>query len=510
MAAPDGRPRRKRRDATWKLVLAFVTPLVIAVGIVVVISKSGSDANQATTTASTKPNVLVIMTDDQTLESMRVMANTKRLLADQGTTFSNYYVSFPNCCPSRAAFLTGQYAHNNGVTDNLPPDGGFKKLKGDETLPVWLQRSGYYTASVGKYLNGWGQDDIQPPPGWTHWFGLIDPTTYHYFNYSVSNDGQRKDYGSSDQDYQTDVLGTEVTRTITEAGKSGKPWFVQFTPLASHAQFSEQKNGESMTVDETTIPVPAARHRGKFADEPLPKPSSYNPTDTTGMPAIFTVLPPLTPEQEQLLEKVYRAELESLLAVDEWVGTIVQTLKDTGQLDRTTILFTSDNGVYHGEHRLPFGKVFVFEPAAHMPLIITGGSFPKAKKVDSMTVNVDLAPTILSITGATAGLNVDGRDLAPVAKDPSTTSDRAILLESWLNRGKADRIETKAVHDQRYVLMQDSLGWNGLFDLRSDPDQMANKWDDPALATVRAELVKKLETLRSCAGAACDVGTPPR
>lgn len=516
MASPDvtPEPRPRRRDATWKLVLAFVIPLALAAGIVVVVSRGGNGdpgvpADGGSATSNT--NFLVIMTDDQTLESMRVMENTNRLLAAEGTTFSNYYVSFPNCCPSRAAFLTGQYAHNNGVTDNVPPDGGFQKLKGDETLPVWLQRSGYYTASIGKYLNGWGQDGIQPPPGWTHWFGLIDPTTYHYFNYSVSNDGRRQDYGSQASDYQTDVLGAEVQRTITEAGSSGKPWFVQFTPLASHAQYSEQKNGSSLGVDESTIPIPAARHKGRFANEAMPRSPSYNQADVAGLPAIFSVLPPLTPEQEDLLVQLYRAELETLLAVDEWVGRLVQTLRDTGQLDRTVIVFTSDNGVYHGEHRLPFGKVFLFEPATHMPLLIAGGGFPKGKVVDSMAVNVDLAPTVLALAGATPGVTLDGQDLASMARDPSTSTGRVILLESWLNRGKeAPRIETKAVHGQRYVLLRDNLGWNGLYDLLEDRAQVDNRWDDPGLAEVRADLSAKLERLQSCAGQSCLLGPHPR
>ena len=159
------------------------------------------------------PNVLVIMTDDQTLETLRVMPNVKRYLGTEGTTFSNYFVSFPVCCPSRATYLTGQFSHNNQVRDNILPNGGVTLLDARETLPVWLQRLGYYTAHVGKYLNGWGEEGItgiDPPPGWNHWFGLIDLTTYQYKGYSVSDDGVRRDYGRTEADYQTDVLGQEV------------------------------------------------------------------------------------------------------------------------------------------------------------------------------------------------------------------------------------------------------------------------------------------------------------
>ena len=89
-----------------------------------------------------RPNVLVLMTDDQTLESMRVMPNVRDLLARRGTTFTRSFVSFSLCCPSRATFLTGQYAHNHGVLGNKPPIGGYGKLDTSNYLPLWLQRAG--------------------------------------------------------------------------------------------------------------------------------------------------------------------------------------------------------------------------------------------------------------------------------------------------------------------------------------------------------------------------------
>src|SRR3712207_5455716 len=124
----------------------------------------------------------VVMTDDQTVESLRVMTNVRRLLAAQGTTFSNSFVSFSLCCPSRATFLTGQYNHNNRVMGNGPPDGGYYALDNSNTLPVWLQRAGYYTAHIGKYLNGYGtRNPTEVPPGWSEWRGSVDPTTYRFY-----------------------------------------------------------------------------------------------------------------------------------------------------------------------------------------------------------------------------------------------------------------------------------------------------------------------------------------
>ena len=119
-----------------------------------------------------RPNVVVLMTDDQTVESMRVMPGVRRTLAARGTTFSRSFVSFPLCCPSRATLLTGQYAHNHGVLGNSPPWGGHDLFdpKDGNTLATWLSAGGYATVMLGKYLNGYGA--TQPrhvPPGWTEW-----------------------------------------------------------------------------------------------------------------------------------------------------------------------------------------------------------------------------------------------------------------------------------------------------------------------------------------------------
>src|SRR4051794_31350145 len=108
------------------------------------------------TAAPRRPNVVTIMTDDQDFRSMWAMPKTRKLLARHGTTFANNIVSYPLCCPSRATYLTGEYAHNHGVLWNNWPEGGYYKFDGSETLPVWLRRAGYRTIHIGKYLNEYG------------------------------------------------------------------------------------------------------------------------------------------------------------------------------------------------------------------------------------------------------------------------------------------------------------------------------------------------------------------
>ena len=136
------------------------------------------------------------MTDDQTVESMRVMKNVKRLLVAQGTSFDNSFASFALCCPSRATFLTGQYAHNHGVLSNKPPYGGYYALDSANTLPVWLKRAGYETILVGKYLNGYGDHDKREiPPGWTEWHGAVNNSAYQFYGYTMNENGKLVKYG---------------------------------------------------------------------------------------------------------------------------------------------------------------------------------------------------------------------------------------------------------------------------------------------------------------------------
>ena len=448
-----------------------------------------------------KPNVVMILTDDQTLEALRVMSNVKSLIEANGAAFDHYYASFPNCCPSRATYYTGQLAHNNGVRDNVAPNGGARKLAAADTLPVWMQSAGYYTAHIGKYLNTWGDNgDIAPPPGWTHWFGLIDPTTYHYFNYDVSVDGVKRHYGSEDKDYSTDILGAEVVSTIATATQSGKPFFLSFTPLAPHVQSAEKSNLEFRGV-QWPVAVPAPRHAGMFKDEPLVKTASWNEPRGTTKPSFIQQKRPLTENDERLATQAYRLELETLQAVDEWVGKIVQALKDNGAYENTYLLFTSDNGLFHGEHRIPNGKLYLYEPDVHLPLLIAGPGVPKGVRVDAPAGNVDLAPTIAKLAGASpAGLVMDGRDLLPMTKDLTLGKGRAMLLEDYLG----GKVLTEAVHTERYYYAESNDGTRELYDLAVDPDQTLNLAGAALYAPVESNLRDRLAVQRTCAGATCE------
>ena len=222
------------------------------------------------------------MTDDQTVESMRVMPNVKTLIADQGVTFDNSFVSYSLCCPSRSTFLTGQYAHNHGVWGNAAPNGGYYKLDSTNTLPVWLQRAGYQTIHLGKYLNQYGtRNPREIPPGWGQWYGTPDPSTYRYLNYQINENGNLVQFGNAAADYKTDVESRLAVDLISHQAADPRPFFMWVAFLAPHSGGPRDADDPSGV----STPSPAPRDKNRFANEPLPRPASFNEADVSDKPA---------------------------------------------------------------------------------------------------------------------------------------------------------------------------------------------------------------------------------
>ena len=443
-----------------------------------------------------RPNVLIILTDDQTEESVRVMEKTLRLLGEEGTTFRNSFVSYPLCCPSRATFLTGQYAHNHQVMGNVAPEGGYRRLNHGNTLPVWLRNAGYQTAYVGKYLNGYRGPEV--PRGWSRWFGLSDPSTYQMYGYNVVVDGKKVRYGLSPADYQTDVLAARAEAILRvfarDRASQGRPFFLSVAPVPPHTEKSDEEG-------KGTPPRPAPRHLGRFADEPMPDKGSFDEEDVADKPGHIQRLPRLSPAKQEAVLRAYRSRLESLLAIDDMVERLVLALEETGELDRTVILFTSDNGFFLGEHRVPDGKRLPYEEAVRVPLIIRGGGFPAGAEALQPVANIDLAPTIVALAGARARRKMDGIPLLPLALDPALEQDRPLLLEGFSRN--SGRPSHEAIRTPRWLWVEYRNGSRELYDLEDDPLQLRSRHGDPNLAAVRAELAGRLARLRKCAGTSC-------
>jgi len=446
-----------------------------------------------------RPNVIVIETDDQAVETLRVMTNVRTLLAAQGTTFTNSFASFPLCCPSRATLLTGQYAHNHGVLGNTPPAGGHEKLDHSNTLPVWLQRAGYYTAHIGKYLNGYGRrSQTEVPPGWNEWNGAVRNA---FFNHRINENGRVVDYGNSPADYQTDVLARKAVDVIRRRAPLRQPFFMWLTPFAPHSGGPPDPDDPRGLA--TTKPAP--RHKDRFAAEQLPIVPSFNEEDVSDKPGGIRNRPLLTAERTAAIREAYQQQLESLLAIDEAVAQIVAELRARRELANTLIVYTADNGFMHGQHRIPAGKNVVYEPSIRVPLIVRGPRVPRGARRAQLVANIDIAPTIVDAANARAARRMDGRSLLPLLRNARLRWRSDVLLERGPAEGgrRAQAQRFAAVRTTRYVYAEYGSGERELYDLRSDPHELQSRHDDPAYATVRERLARRLVQLRSCAGAAC-------
>lgn len=447
-----------------------------------------------------KPNVVVVMTDDQTLESMRVMPGVRRVLADRGTTFERAFVSNSLCCPSRSTFLTGQYSHSHGVLGNRPPDGGYARLDKSEWLPIWLQRAGYRTVHIGKFLNGYGIDSppTEVPPGWSEWYASVDPSTYSFYGYTLNENGALNTYGFDRNPlfYSTDYFGERALSVIARMGETRTPFFLSVAFLAPHSGGPRDPDDPPGLAS----PSPAPRHRDRFAGAPLPADPSFNEADVSDKPTFLQGRPPIGAARARAIEENYRQRLESLLAVDEAVVRMVDALRSEDELDNTLIVFTSDNGFFHGEHRVPNGKVLVYEPSIRVPLLMRGPGVPEGARRRQLVTNADLAPTILEATGALPGKPQDGRSLFGLLEDPGVEWGRDLLIESTpgINQPAYDALRT-----YRYVFAQYVNGERELYDLERDPYQLTSLHADPAYARVQNALSLRLAALAACTGRAC-------
>ena len=463
-----------------------------------------------------RPNVVVVMTDDQRLWDMEAMPLTNRLLGEAGTTFENAFSTYPLCCPSRATFLSGQYEHNHGVIDNDAPDGGYGKFDFSNALGTWLQAAGYRTAHIGKQLNEYGAltapDQQQVPPGYDDWFALRDPSTYSMYNYVVQDNGMRRPYGVTPADYQTDVLADRAVENIRRWAPDDRPFFMHFAPSAVHWEFTDSEAG----------PRPAPRHEGAFADHAFHPRASYDEEDVSDKPSVIRRYQRIGPELQQKIADAHRTRLAALLAVDEAVARIVRELEQAGELDRTVIAFTSDNGYLHGEHRFPSEKVVPYEESVRVPLLVRGPGFPAGATRRQLVGNIDLAPTIVELAGAGAGRAMDGESLLPFARAAGHRGGRALVLEADFAQVSGHHalvipsyhqgvnVYYDAIRTSRYKYVRWFRDVDGnpadeeeLYDLEADPFELESLHASARHARVKAALAGELASFRDCRGEDC-------
>lgn len=465
-------------------------------------SSRGETPEAVVASAIGRPNIVVVMSDDQTLEEMRVMSQTRNLIGAMGTTFTNNVVTLSLCCPSRSTFLTGQYPHNHGVRSNGLPDGGITRLDATNTLPLWLQTAGYVTGHIGKYLNGYGEvDSTAIPPGYTEWYGSLGKSAYNYYSYYVNERGTVKFHGTATDQYQSDFYTRKAVDFIGRRGRTaaagGKPFYLFVTYLAPHWG-GPVEAGDPVALQ---TPVAAPRHKGRYAGAVLPKSPAFNEADVRDKPANIRNRPLLTSAQISDLQKAYRQRLESLLAVDEGVASIIKALQNAGVLQNTLVIYTSDNGWMQGEHRVGFGKELPYGPAVREPLLVRGPGVVAGKTNGALVANVDLAPTIVATAGATARRTMDGRSLWPLLQGQSswgTSPGRYVMVEDSPIGGTASIFWS--IRQGKYVYNEWANGDRELYDLGIDSAEVASRHADPAYASIRTRLASHLAAMKNCVG----------
>ena len=432
--------------------------------------------------AGGRPNFVVVMTDDQRAGELDAMRTVRGKLARRGVSFTNAYSTFPLCCPSRATFLTGQYAHNHGVMGNkLAEGGGYRAFDNTGSLPVALHGAGYRTGAIGKYMNEYS--GLEVPKGWSHW--AMRTSGEGLFDYRLNVNGRRVDYGSNPRDYQTDVVARRGARFIRK-GSGAKPFFLWTSFYAPH--------GESRPDDERWDPRPAPRHRGQYARARLPKGPAFNERNVRDKPSFVANARRLSRADVKRLKWRWRSRQAALLAVDEAVARLLRALRRAGERDDTVVVFMSDNGYLLGEHRLE-RKERLYEEATRIPLIMAGPGLRRGARYNGIVGNIDLAPTILDAAGVAPRRRPDGMSLLGLLSDPFPGRD--ILLET---------AESNAVRTPRWMYAQHRTRRGierELYDMRADPHQLRSLAARPAYAELRAKLADRLAELRACAGRGC-------
>ena len=435
--------------------------------------------------ASDAPNVVIVQTDDQDLRSLEVMRKTRRKLERPGTRFAHHFAAHPVCCPSRASLFSGQHSHNHGVlSNNAGQHGGYSYFDHGHALPVWLDDAGYATAHVGKYMNGTPKREI--PPGWDEWNTTFTGNTEQMYGYSINHNGEIYTYGDDAHDYQTDVLARIGSGIISEWAGDPAPFYLQIDVTAPHVEHVDEKLERD--------PRPAPRHATKFLNRRFPKGPAFNERDVSDKPA-FLRQPRLTAKQIGNAADQYRDRLASLLAVDDLVARLANTLRREDELAETIFIFTSDNGYIQGEHRFGQGKRELWEPSVRVPLVIRGPGFPRGRVARQLTATMDLAPTLLEAAGAEAsGLVMDGVPLQPLAADPGTARNREMLFENGVHG-------STAIRTHRWVYINHRKG-RELYDLRRDPHQLRSLIGskNPRARNAQRELARRLRAIRDCVG----------
>jgi arylsulfatase A-like enzyme len=423
-----------------------------------------------------RPNILIVLTDDQRLAgTMAVMPATRRWFGRGGTRYTHAFATTPLCCPSRASIFSGLYAHNHTVQNNQP--GAESDFDFRATMQAALHAAGYRTAIFGKYFNAW--DLSEDPPSFDRWAieSPNGPTGFWGGTWNV-NGSLRKI-----TEYSTRYIADRGVAFIRGAeAHDDQPWFLEMATYAPHMP----------ALDE-------ARYRSA-ALPPFSLDPSMREADRTDKPAFVQNRPR---ESAYGIEHARAMQLRSLMSVDDLVARVEATLRATGETRTTLAFFLSDNGELWGAHGIS-GKQTPYLPSVRVPMYARWPGHIAAGAVDGRLVgNIDVAPTVLDAAGIDPAFTMDGRSLLS-----NWTRDR-MLLEFWRIKHPSDIPTWGALYTRRFEYVEYDVGgrvaFREYYDLRHDPYELTNLLDDGTASDDPdvAALHRRLTADRTCSGTTC-------
>jgi len=498
-----------------------------------------------------RPNIVIIQTDDQNARTAKatfrkylggralVMPNTVREIFNAGTEFDNYYATSPTCAPSRASLLTGQYPQNSGLITNSGLDGGWPGWQNlpayEDNLPVALQEAGYRTSHFGKFINGYwrtAENEIETtvPPGWDNWFTTSFVSNMVHYGYQMNDNGvARTGFGDPLYTFDTGVDPKRCTVETLTRQSLARGCHYQADTLTRAAVREIRRNVEEplfMQVDyegphgdirPPVGPQPATRHYGTTAWTPVDRPPNFDEADMSDKSAVIQNSAPVRMgfARYQWLKHYYRRYLASLRAIDDGVGAIVETLRQTGKLDDTYIFFLSDHGSFLGEHRFDHAKFMPYDGASRVAMAVRGPGVPAGGRSGELVANIDIAPTVLQVVGASADWQMDGRTLRPFWRDPLRRTRRPVgitFVDTAPEPARGGATVSAAapkfayrgfrVGPYKYFRFNVS-GQEELYDMEQDPWELENRINSPEYIQAKQYMQAFLPIVDRCVGAEC-------
>lgn len=450
---------------------------------------------QSRRTVAQRPNIIFIMTDDHAAHAISAygskLIQTPNIdrLAKEGMKFENCFVTNSICTPSRAAILTGKYAHLNGVPvfnhiDNTQP-----------LLSKYMQQAGYYTGMIGKWHLGGNapqRPDDGKPAGFDYW--NILPGQGAYFDPVMIENGQRKKYPG----YTTDVI-TDLSLEFMQKRPQDKPFFLMYHHKAPHRNWQ-----------------PDEKHRKQFENFEVPLPATFDDdykgkSDASRQATMhidvdlndndLKMKPPAGLSGAALKKWKYQRYMRDYLAcvasVDDNIGRVLAWLDQRGLAQNTIVIYTSDQGFFLGEHNF-FDKRFMYEESLRMPFLMRWPGQIKAGSVSKgMILNVDFAPMMLDAAGAKVPADMQGRSFLPLLTGRVPRDWRTSMYYRYYHPGHHNVAAHYGVRTQRYKLIFfNKLNQWELYDLQKDPREMNNVYSAPAYAKTVEELKREMQRLK--------------